>query len=1351
LAVVPEYWRRGDAIQNFGDFLSDFLAAELFFGVGLAARQIRIVGSCIDDAFVRSDDDVEPTTPDTIFWGCGMRRSGGLSPSLWDRVQVLAVRGPLTRSELHLGTRVPIGDPALLIPALHPVEPRPVAGTLLVPHFHDDRSDEELLGASACDAVLRPRLANDLAEITAFIDRLVVSDFVLCGSLHAAIVAASYGVPFGFWDSGAIDLPFKWADFAASVSVAAEFFRNVRDAKSHYEQNMRNTLRVPLLTPLLTVSPFLVRPEAMLSVVRLDAQRHGPDALNGLTAPPVSRQLALTLEEDLAAAHRQRTNWALLTSQVESLKEELEGERRTYGSELDDQRTIYRLESTLALERLAKAVDRARNLERAQKESLAAANAREKGLQDGIAHLERRQLEAASLAESRAQEVDQLRLHINALYLEREAIYASTSWVVTAPLRAFSRFARRAGRLMRRTAHLVWRTVTLQHVYRHRGRPAARVDDRSQTSQVSMAVPTSAVGPALEIAEMQAAIADQAALYATTYASTPIAFPAVESPEVSVIIPVYGGLATLENCLRSLAASVNGAPSFEVVVIDDHPDDPVVRSLPESAGLRKIFNNENIGFLRSCNAAAKRARGKTLCFLNSDTIVTDGWLATLLATLDDSPEIGVVGPLMLNGDGTIQDAGWVMTCDGWGYPIGRGAASEDCRFAFRRDVDAVTGACFLTPTWLFKELGGLDDLYQPAFYEEFDYMFRAAEQGFRTTFEPRSRVFHYGSVSYGVEERDRLSGINHDTFRERFKGVLDGRPAAYTDAAAILCPPGQGPVILIVDAEVPDPTRHAGDVTMSGFIKTLRESNYRVVFYPHWDVTSEAPVKRLEDAGVMILRPPLTLDQWLQACGEVVDEILIARPNVAEALLPILRLWTRAPVSYYIHDLHHVRMKREAAISQQLELETEALAIEKLELGVFETVDLVLAPSEEEAALIREVAPDSKALYVPPYYFEETEFRFYQREHFETRRDLVFVGGFPHTPNVDAAKFLVESVMPLIWAARPEIRLFLVGYRPPEEIRALANPRVIVTGQVADISLYFEPARISLSPLRYGAGVKGKTVDALRSGIPVVSTPIGAEGISVTHGSSILIAETPDEFANCILQLLADNDLCAKLSRAGMEVAQRQFSRAATRNALDSIFSTPYCPVCGARGHPQATDVPDRQYPPSSCAYCRSPATTIDMAEALLQDLAPGAERSLLELAARGSVPRVHLLNEVLGVPKVWGGYPWFSAAVASGVAFTSGLPSSPSPVEGAVDWVMSHHPANSQDEVLLHAQRARELLSDGGWWYLSVPPTWESMGGDESGERRLRDLLAGFGLEVRRRHGTLSQNCCVLATTKAS
>ena len=278
------YWLKDEKVQNFGDFLSEYFANRLFRSVDRTTYNVHVIGSVIADYWVNSairqvaHGGGEPSLV-AVFWGCGLREPlgpalRGLSRQSQDRVSIRAVRGPLTALELGLTPDFPQGDPGLLMPFLY--EPGTSAEyrgrSIVVPHFQDSRPDADLRSRTGADLVLRPNIPNALAEIERFVDRLCSSRFVLTGSLHAAIVAAAYGIPFAFWDSGNIDMPFKWRDFAASINAPCVFQPDVGQGELHYAREIAPQLRIPNLLPLLLASPFEVRSDVISRVMEQEAR-----------------------------------------------------------------------------------------------------------------------------------------------------------------------------------------------------------------------------------------------------------------------------------------------------------------------------------------------------------------------------------------------------------------------------------------------------------------------------------------------------------------------------------------------------------------------------------------------------------------------------------------------------------------------------------------------------------------------------------------------------------------------------------------------------------------------------------------------------------------------------------------------------------------------------------------------------------------------------------------------------------------------------------------------------------------------------------------------------------------------
>ena len=267
------YWRQGEAIQNFGDFLSQYLFEELFLPIPLHPGRTYLIGSVIADFLVEAQTS---TAPSVVFWGCGAREEAGLSAEAAAKARILAVRGPLTASALKLGATVPRGDPALLLPALYTPRPALSAGrSVCIPHFWDDRTDAEQLVMSGCEQVLRPNLPNSRRRLLEMVDAIAASDFVLSASLHGAIVAAAYGRPFAFWDNGRLDVPFKWRDTAALLDMPAVFASDLATGRSIHRDQIAPTLRIPPLSPLLFNAPFPLRPEAVLRVLAHEAPAQG--------------------------------------------------------------------------------------------------------------------------------------------------------------------------------------------------------------------------------------------------------------------------------------------------------------------------------------------------------------------------------------------------------------------------------------------------------------------------------------------------------------------------------------------------------------------------------------------------------------------------------------------------------------------------------------------------------------------------------------------------------------------------------------------------------------------------------------------------------------------------------------------------------------------------------------------------------------------------------------------------------------------------------------------------------------------------------------------------------------------
>ena len=252
-------------------------------------------------------------------------------------------------------------------------------------------------------------------------------------------------------------------------------------------------------------------------------------------------------------------------------------------------------------------------------------------------------------------------------------------------------------------------------------------------------------------------------------------------PEASIVIPVHGRSDLTRACLESVAAHTDGV-SFEVIVVDDASRDDTPALLRSANGVRVVTNPANAGFLRSCNAGARVARGRYVVFLNNDVIVRHGWLGALVRTADDQPDVGVIGARVVFPDGTLQECGSSVWRDGSTRQHGRGDDPGRPEFQAVRDVDYCSGACLLVRRELFETIGGFDDRFQPAYYEDVDLAFQARERGYRVIVQPEAVVEHHEGGTYGGDESSRRKRAFIDLHRERFVtkwyAALAGRPDA---------------------------------------------------------------------------------------------------------------------------------------------------------------------------------------------------------------------------------------------------------------------------------------------------------------------------------------------------------------------------------------------------------------------------------------------------------------------------------------------------------------------------------------------------------------------------------------------
>jgi GT2 family glycosyltransferase len=732
-----------------------------------------------------------------------------------------------------------------------------------------------------------------------------------------------------------------------------------------------------------------------------------------------------------------------------------------------------------------------------------------------------------------------------------EQFLRSPAWRLTYPIRALAKQARR----VRQWLFQRRQTETIQSSLQEATQDGDSARDRDDGTPVPNGAERELVFP------LKQTFADyyRVQLWSFLASGAKLSFPRCGNPEVTVILILYNRAELTLACLRSLQE--NHSVRLEIRIVDNASSDDTRQLLDRIEGVHLIWNVENVNFLAAVNQAACTARGEYLLLLNNDAQLLPGSLASAVATLRSAPDIGAVGGRIILLDGTLQEAGSIIWSDASCAGYGRGDDPFAPMYMFRRDVDYCSGAFLLTPRAIWEELGGFDELFRPAYYEETDYCTRLWDQGLRVVYEPNAVVLHYEFASSDFAETAiGLQRRHQALFAQRHHHRLgeQGSPGSDPPLKARLHDREQRRV-LFIDDRVPHTWLGSGFPRARTVLFTLVKLGYFVTFYPvdgsseeWWSVYSDMP----REVEFMMGYGSSMFEAFLRTRSGYYGTIFVSRPHNMNLMRPIV---ARNPEWFehvdIIYDSEAFVASREVVMHAQsgapLLTEEVSRMIEE-EVALASIADCVVSVSEYERTVLHKhgigrVHVLGHALSAMP-----------TPRPFEARSGFLFVGAFHKdaSPNTDSIIWFLTEIYPKIHAELVQApTVTIVGFHGSDKIRKLAGPSVQVTGPVPDLTELYDSARVFIAPTRYSAGIPHKIHEAAARGLPVVATPLLVRQLGWQDGSHLLVGADTESFAKKCVELYTNRTLWMALREAGLRSVQADCSPTRFENQLREIFA----------------------------------------------------------------------------------------------------------------------------------------------------------------------------------------------------
>ena len=629
-------------------------------------------------------------------------------------------------------------------------------------------------------------------------------------------------------------------------------------------------------------------------------------------------------------------------------------------------------------------------------------------------------------------------------------------------------------------------------------------------------------------------------------------------PFVSIIIPVKNNITYLFDCLNSIFNS-EYLISYEIIVVGDFSDGGT--KILENThfkyfkNIKIIDNKNNNDFYVNCNLAAKSSKGKYIVLLRDNTKVHKEWLTFLLKQIESNKNIGIVGSKLIYPDGLLKEAGGIMWKDGDFLIFGKGNDANLSEYNYVKEVDFISAVSIIIKKSVWEIIGGFDERFIPIKYTDIDLSFKVRKIGYKVIYQPKSIVEHSIIISnqsmISEDEKGTIKRLFFEKWENELKyqqekgNTFKARDRSFNKSR-----------IFVIDGFVPRFDMDAGSRCCFMYLNIFKEIGFQITFLANDLIKTEPYTTILQQEGIEVLYGNKyiisEMNDWFKKNLNDFKYVYLQRPDVTIRYIDNIKKYYSGKIIYFAHDLHHIRLYRYYKITHSKNKYIESLKMKKIESTIFSKVDVIYVVGNYEYKILKDKYKNKTIRNIPLYIYENQHK--YLNKDFSERKDLIFVGGM-HATNIDAVNWFTKEIFPKIILKFPDIILHIVSSSQTNNSTNLKSKNIKIEGKLSDdeLHLLYQKCRLAIAPLRFGAGVKGKVIEAAYNQIPMVTTYIGAEGIDQSIGA-FAIAKNSEDFAEIIKKLYVNYTRLKQMSNSGRLLIDKYYSKKRAKELILKDF-----------------------------------------------------------------------------------------------------------------------------------------------------------------------------------------------------